>query len=495
MVKFIKFKTEVEYDFSAPITLEVWSRIKSIISFQSQNFTDELEFSLQKESDASPELYKLKAENSKWGLYRNGQQLDITSLSDLLKDKLGVSLDLLAREVSSSNQDYLSNLNKGVLDLGNSEIAEIEKELTVLNDNLAKSFSDEQKEKYSRLQEVEERIESIQEEIDYYQNEKKIRDELNSKIKKTKTSHQAIEQQLSSVELLIVKKNELDSKLKAFGDSDSLIQQVEALKQSKIEHLYSTLNTINANPVRIQPEEVQKKNGIKLDPFLSVIFLNIFLGVVTFLYSFSLVILLILLTSSIALFVFYILDKFFTQSLEGIDAEDHPNSMFEVNSKMQESTIKKSDPNTQLFINSAWLKALLSEIQLIGENISKNLSGKDYESMKKEKESLLEELNLLENNLKELSEKSITSDEYYKKRRELDILKIEKENIEFGLKIERSQLDNKAKLQLKLKRVKKIISSLESLGLPIILVGNIAQEALSQLKAKFNGQIILVNQN
>jgi len=94
----------------------------------------------------------------------------------------------------------------------------------------------------------------------------------------------------------------------------------------------------------------------------------------------------------------------------------------------------KSNPDEdKLILNNAWSKALVSELKMIDETMKSRLGDKTLEQISLEKQNLLEEQKKLDAQVSETEGKSLNTEEYYKKRRELDILKIEKENIEFSL--------------------------------------------------------------
>jgi len=127
----------------------------------------------------------------------------------------------------------------------------------------------------------------------------------------------------------------------------------------------------------------------------------------------------------------------------------------------------------KLLINSAWLTALKNEYTLIDNIIKTRLNNKSSEDLVKDKTEIEKELAKAKNELETINKKSMSSEEYYKKRRELDILKIEKENLEYTVKGGNEELEKKIdEINAKLGEAeeKKEVISAEVHSMPLILI-------------------------
>ena len=143
------------------------------------------------------------------------------------------------------------------------------------------------------------------------------------------------------------------------------------------------------------------------------------------------------------------------------------------------------------FINAAWVNAIKTEMATVDDAISKNLNGKDYSQMEKELADIDIQEKQANDELQNLDKKSLTSEEYYKKRRELDILKIEKENLEYTFNNNASSSDTAALESQLAELTGKIAAAEETRStLPFIIYS--LKEGLEELVRglDYKGQII-----
>lgn len=468
---------------------------------------EELDFSL---SDLSGEISNYKIHDTN-GLVitKNDETLEEKSFSEFILKRGHVLLESNSIQsrlipVNSFNLEQMQSQIKSLVIKINPELVitkeNLEKQLEALKVEIEGSLNDEQKDKYNRLQELNSRLVTIQEQIDFYQNEKKIKEELNSKIKKLTADKQATIQMLESVELLIKNREDLISRLNSYSNITTSQDQIEALKTKKTDFLHSKLYasksewTLNNS----DEEEDTKKTRFQINFNVTVIFtvLNLIITIIAFVYSYSINVLIIGAVFSLVLMTLYIVSRFFKDSLEDLGEEDLPAV------KASQDTTKsvlneQEDPNTQLFLNSAWANALKSELELLDSNIKKNLNGKTYETLKAEQAKTDESVAIENEKLEELNSRSLTSDEYYKKRRESDILKIERENLEFGLKIDSKLTSQLTSLNESIKGVGLKIDYARkfSESFPVFILGSLGNEQILALKQDLSNQLVLVNSN
>lgn len=428
------------------------------------------------------------------------------SFFEILKAQAGIILSEQALQSRALNAaaiqpDALTNNIKSlVLTIDPSLQSELEakkQQKISLSGQLQQSLSEEEKQKLARLQEVESRIKSVQEDVDFYQNEKKLKDEINKEIKALKTEQDTISQMLKSVELIITKKNELQSKVDSFNPAavTPSNEEIINLKSKKIEFTNTNLSSKRGISI-INSEEDEEKRQRIFEVNLAVVLaiLNIVITIIGFLYSYSFSVLLAGMVFSVILSLLYVISRFYKDALEGLPASEDDLALSaqmvpDATSAAQVDNVRNYlDPNSQLFINSALLNALKSEVALLDQNIERNLNGKSYEALQTDLKDISSKLTQKNTEIEELSSKAITSDEYYKKRREVDILKIEKENIEFGFKGNSESLQKSSLLDQEIQAISKKIELATQVSqfFPVFLIDAASVPQISN-------QIILVN--
>ena len=133
-------------------------------------------------------------------------------------------------------------------------------------------------------------------------------------------------------------------------------------------------------------------------------------------------------------------------------------------------------------MSAAWISALKSEFSIASQTIKSRLNNKSYEEIEMDLQRIEKEIATLNNKMLDLTKKSLTSEEYYKKRRELDILKIEKENLEYTVSSNNQNIENeieKANEKLNTNRSKTQKIKLLIVSLPIFILNlNLATDPI-----------------
>lgn len=441
---------------------------------------------------------------NKTSILKEGNVIEENSFFNLVKAELGIILDANILKSRFLQAISLNDLEASFNSLNLTTDPELETKInsktqqqTELKTQLLNALDEDQKSKFTRLEEVTQRIASIQVQVDFYQNEKKIKEELNSNIKKYKIDKENINQMLQSVELLIENKESLNLKLKSFEQFADSYDKVKELKIQKINYLNSKLSIRPSPGSSILEDDIKEaeNKSSSLNLFLIIPIINLLITFVIFLVTYNVVILLIGIVFTVLLMIIYIISRFFKDSLE--DVEELNNKAFSPQADSKEGVAEAEDPNTQLFINSAWAKAIKDELEVVDENITKSLNGKSYEALKQDLTNLDLNIEKENNKLEELTQKAITSDEYYKKRREIDILKIEKENLEYGLKLEPT-INNKIQdLSKEIENLKLLTEMGQKTNalVPVFIKFSENLPQIEQIKQIISAQVILVRLN
>lgn len=496
MIQFISLKKNNDQInlLESSIDLNVFEGLIKLLN-RDPNVDIELVFKINKANKSEQFLI------NNTSILKEGNVIEENSFFNLLKTELGIILDtniLKSRLLTGSSLNDLetsfNSLNLAVDAELVTKINSKTQEQKELKTQLLNTLDEDQKSKFTRLEEVTDRIGSIQVQVDFYQNEKKIKEELNSNIKKYKIDKENINQMLQSVELLIENRESLNLKLKSFEQFTDSYEKVKELKTQKINYLNSKLSlrqTPGSSILEDDSKEGEKKSA-SLNIFLIIPIINLLVTFVVFLVTYNITILLIGILFTVLLIIIYIVSRFFKDSLE--DIEELNSKAFSQQKDSKEKIAEVEDPNTQLFINSAWANAIKDEIEVIDINITKSLNGKSYDSLKQDLSHL--DLNIEKENqkLEELSQKAITSDEYYKKRREIDILKIEKENLEYGLKLEPTISNKIQELSKEIENLKLLteMGQKTNVLVPIFIKISDNMPQIEQIKQIIGAQVILV---
>lgn len=416
----------------------------------------------------------------------NGQEVS-KKFFEIISEKLSVDsskwstlvIDCLKQGVS--NKETLSQLLPVTQPTG-----DLQTLLEQANEGLSKEDSD----KLVRYREANLKIEAMDKEVSSYQTQKKDKEELKKKKESNDNQVKAIEDKLASVNMLIESrdriKGELD-KFRTYTDDLNVKRQVDTIKTDRSNKLISDLKSSRkASGINMESEEKESNlfvgKWILILAFIQVIgslvlFVTTLQAVQLFIGLFSAIVLTVLmLLVNVSRYTYELKDKTFVES--------------NLNGLPYSPILPKTSPEEdKLILNTAWGNALNEELKLITDTINSRLGGKDLEQLMKDKEAQLAEQKNLNGILEGAESKNLNTEEYYKKRRELDILKIEKENIEFAL-------EGKMKPE-----IEKEISSLSSNSvqpkesLPLILVNCNFLVEINELinNLKQSRQVLVIN--
>lgn len=498
MFRFKSFKTNGSVINFKDSSLSLESLNSFLANLENLSLNSEIEFNVEN-LDGTIANYKLINDGT-IKAYKDNKSIVENDFYRLVKNNFYLELTpqiMQARIVQYNSQirETISKLSIPISpDLVN-KIAEAKNTIESVKNSIESSLSEEQKDKYSRLTELNSRLNSIQNQIDSFQGSKKSKEDITTNIKKYNTDKSTIKQMMESVGLLIKTRDELKQKVLSYNHLIQDADKVNQLKQQKMQFQNSQLFTKSQSAINSSEDDSARSNSkfkLKLSIIPILLFLNIAISIVGFLYSYDFNVLVVAVVSTVILMTAYIVSKFFSDSLEDLNEDSSRAEVIDI--KQESNPLAKEDPNAQLFINSAWVNALNNELNAVEQNIQKNLNGKDYESIKNELQQIENLIVQEEKKLTDLSANSITSDEYYKKRREADILKIERENLEFGLKIDSNLTEQRISTEKTLKELLDIqtFASKLSMGFPVFLVKT---SEIQHTSIDLLNQIVLVLSN
>lgn len=437
-------------NFSSPIKLkqDVFSILQNDLIFVSNlnlNFSVKTYLTLGinlENSETEIQIAKNYKEKS-FKITQNNQALD-TDLFSFLEQKLGIKFKEkklitkifdISHEIFKSREDVVKFLNNCkpnvVAQAFNSDTKNI--------DDLLSSVTEDKKDKLKNdaesLIDIEDRQMKIEKGVDLYQNGKKIIETKNKEKQALQNELDAIRQKFVSVEHFEKRRIELEHSISKFSSSGSS-EKVASLKKERLNKIIGFLKNIKSRDVSLVPkfeweDEIDKSFrsiNVQIVVFGILFIIQILFGILTLILSrdvqswfFSVAIFLTL----VILLVIYNL----------LGSKTSPRSLlnFEIDSQAKIPQVAFLSQEDKIFVNNAYFNAYRSELETINQSIQMALGAEgtftDLKAMMQNVEGKIIEL---ENEISKINRDMYTTDEYYKKRRELDILKIEKENIEFS---------------------------------------------------------------
>lgn len=296
-------------------------------------------------------------------------------------------------------------------------------------------MSDEEKSKYERLLEVQTRIKMFEKELSDFQNSKNNKEEIAQKLSEKELEKNQIDQTLGSINSLLEKRNQIILELQKYGDlgkDPSLQEKVNVMKNKKLDRNIEKVKNVTAIKKEILGINSHDEHHFKFMGF-SLVVLIALQSVITigfYIVSLQSKVILIGLFSLVILSVFLALINILKSKVNVyIYDEDRVR-----NTKVTYEEIDTANPNEEkFFVNVAMVSAIKQELSGLDSLIIAHLGGKNIEEVKAEKARVENEYQVLKSESDKMESADLTNEEYYKKRREIDILKIEQENIEYSL--------------------------------------------------------------
>lgn len=474
------------------------------LKLQYKDTNDLLELLIKKNPVEFEIEYTLKeeSEESEVKVARIGGNTQITNYLSFLKDILKISINFkeFKSHVQVITEKEVNSIDK-LLNLGTFEKIELsttdggyEEELEKVKSNL----NENDKNKVNRYIEISVRIKGLETEVESFQKNKENK-ELNEKMLKDKEKEIGIlKQKIQSTQELLKSKEDLELRYKnSLGDLINS-KDVEKLKLDKYNQTINQLENIKKQQIMNVYRDEDKSNiNIKYKWLIVFIVLEILIGGYLTIITSSLTTLLASITILISMVLVFITLQVInyknTNSLKrsNLNNKDKKINNTENNGVANLNNIQDKNSEFELFKSSALSNAIKLELDKVNELIKIQLGGKEIENINKDIKALETEVNIL----KDKKENSVLDqDTLYKKRRELDILKIEKENIENSTALK--QVVNDRLIELATINAKSQSDSKvpDKISLPIFVITFNQQVDEMLEKYKNIRQVILINE-
>lgn len=395
--------------------------------FSGQNQTSEFHF----EVNEGLLILKKNHFERKLSLILNGEDIYKTFF-EFVSEKLGVQVNgetWIQRAVNLVNmteeliEKRISEINS-FLEIKNTEgedTAEIKKQI----EEIKKEFSPEQLDKINKLIDISGKIKALQSEIDNYQSKRTEREVMDRKINEVKNKRKTMKEKLESIKMLIDSKGRIERDLAKFANiSQNVLNNSEVIKNQRIESRVMALKHGEGKVKEKVKEVVSKHDGAFEGKGLVVLaVLQIALTLLFYFLTFEINFIVI------GLFILFVIIALTFY----INTQNTQDYVVDVVVEKEVSPMQANSVNEEkLFVDIALFNALRSELNFVNDTIKERLENKSFEEFQAALGNSDNESSQLEKQKAELEQNAMTSEEYYKKRRELDILKIEKENLEYA---------------------------------------------------------------
>jgi len=435
----------------------------------------------------------------------NNQEQQINPY-DWISEKIGIKLDpptwesrlIDFRNINIQNKDDLLNLFKAQdskLQI-NTKLQEDQKALAAefeqLKNSSIQGLTQEQIQKIDRLRDIKFRIAKIQKEVDSYQSQKEGKEDLNKQVKDKENEVNSLREKLESVSALMQSRGQISLELQKFGVQNN--QNLEALRQEKFAQTNNFLQTAYTKPKNsLANQKDDSERGFELTPRKILLIIQIPATVALMIIAYFLIRQsLILLLGVIVILLEFVMIIFEFQKKP--KNEDSYVLMPET-PQVTAQQLPVDNTHNQIFISNAYRSAYEQELNRIDQLISTNLNNRTYQEVELEKNQKENDLSNLKRQQDNINQNSMDSEAYYKKRRELDILKIEKENLEFGSNLQIPNEEQLDQLNQKISEIEDKIYSIddEKTKIPFIAI-NVGESVKNFIKELRNSrQIILIS--
>jgi hypothetical protein len=217
------------------------------------------------------------------------------------------------------------------------------------------------------------------------------------------------------------------------GDSVKLREQLQEIREQELEEMVKNSKVVL--PMGGSDITYSGKQGVRTLPLLGLAIIDVVVAIVGYLLSENVLLLLIgVLATFIELCLFTIINLIPLQ-VSIPTKEIHQTSEVAQPTPQKQSGWKGILLQIEgFFVKKAWVNALQSESGRVEEMVQKRLSGQSIDELKSAQQFLQQNVANLRLEVDKLADAEIPPQEYLERRRELDMLKLDKTRLEMDLR-------------------------------------------------------------
>jgi len=269
-------------------------------------------------------------------------------------------------------------------------------------------------------------------------NAQKNADTAQLKIKELEGKVETIEDKLTSVTGLLQQQQRIQNTLQRYGGllSKNLEQDAQQfateMQQIRERRLLRMLKNVGVASVRQAGKLVRI---IRAPKFVLVLAAIVFiLGLIGFLFTSKLDLLIVGMVSAGATVLLWFKAEISTRSIQIIGDSKGESVKLDEGDVVVQQEHQRASFLERFFVDKAWINALRGEQHRVDDQITQSLDGQDYTVYQGQKNELVQELAKLRKQVGEQQQVELSPEEYLKRRRELDMRKVDKARIESRLK-------------------------------------------------------------
>ncbi|MCA9378963.1 hypothetical protein KC640_00905 [Candidatus Dojkabacteria bacterium] len=251
------------------------------------------------------------------------------------------------------------------------------------------------------------------------------------------------EERIASVGDLVTKKDNIDATLAKFGEmvqkdlegeSVKLREQLTALRRQQLDEVVAGSKVIM--PAGAESEDlVSKRHGIWGVPLLGMMVISIVASIVAYLLKNNPALIVTGVAAAVVQLIIFVLINMLplSVSISLVNKQGTP-SLAGKNPEVDGKWKAALHQIESFFVGKAWVNALKSESEEVGAMVSKRLDGQSIADLENAKKLLGQNVANLRQEVDKLADAEIPPQEYLEKRRELDMLKLDKTRVERDLR-------------------------------------------------------------
>ncbi len=313
----------------------------------------------------------------------------------------------------------------------NADLRYIKEQMVNSNKQILKDTNaDIDLEREEKMIQLKSQIDVLEKEIAIYKDSKKMKEEAQNKIAKHEEELKDISTKLEDSEYLIQIMNRINRELAKFGNQqppDEIItQKVEQLKQTRIKKVIEILKTVkNFGNIFVSHDQTySKEDQVNISMFVAMIIVQTLLTTIIYIATSDVRIIFV---GFIALLIIFLGIIYAKLSIGKALSQEQTNPYKDKNLTFDRLMQKFDRQENAFFVNAAWITALRKEKQTVEQVLQNRLEGQRYNDVVLKISKIKREIAELKSNLEEIDKFKISAEEYLKKRRELDTLKVELE--------------------------------------------------------------------
>ncbi len=402
-------------------------------------------FSVKKDMIGSPlnSVLELDIDGSKLSIGRNYETDSITfdpagsdSVSEWIREKRGEEIpeEMFAKFLIKYREDKQEMLDRLISLLKSSKgVKRIDHSPTKLKEELAQLAPD----KGEKMIRIISDIAKVEEELES-QNQA---DTVSGQLEEKKEEMQQIVEKLDSVNGILSQQQQISSSLQQYGEllnqnleaeAQKFERELESIRDEQLRKLAESAADSEKGESMHSDSVVRAPTIPPIGPFLAAAVL--IFGLVTTLITAELQFLVAGVLFGLSSFLVWFNARLTPSEVRVIGGVKVSGPVDSEITPVNETKLKRVSVLERFFVDKAWIQALKREFVSLQQAVKEKLGGQEYKDFQQKKNTLEKEILELKKQLEGLNTVELTPEEFLSKRRNKDMLKVDKARLDADLK-------------------------------------------------------------